>query len=529
MKKILTILLTIISLLALTACNQKETSIETKDPTIVEATTGIAYNGDTKQLEVTSVILHVDDVYYGVEVNDAVNFNNSNNYFTTSKGLTIALLQDAEAGINMEGEYASIQELEDGIYLMIKGEKELVEETFNHVFKANSEVYQMFKHDINPDWTKEVVITNDVISFSNGEDTTYIYQNPGSLSPGCYQGRIEPTVFYKQLRGIDIPITYPEKQEIKEDTYFERGYDAGAQREYEEYYTRELEYTAYGPVLYDHESVEGYTPYSAYDLSDLIQIGIKPREAVNDVYNYIILANNDNNVLNLFNNINKRYHNYISININSNTVELPIVDTETYNLSSFVTLASNIINSENRYHFGIVQADDKNQTGETYYIDAPDNDITRQTLVRNNMFGKLIIPTMKVGEPILEGSYQTLHETNYGADSDWMGSRPEIGNHGAEGQFQNYLYGKIGEMVTAYNGGHDFHEYIFEGDYIYQFYKDYSLKIYKNIGTTESINIKEQLAMFKKLKSHDISTNSCSMAGSGALTQYYNLISHIQY
>ena len=35
----------------------------------------------------------------------------------------------------------------------------------------------MFDHNIAEEWTKEVIITDDVVSLSNGEDTVYIYHN----------------------------------------------------------------------------------------------------------------------------------------------------------------------------------------------------------------------------------------------------------------------------------------------------------------------------------------------------------------
>ena len=60
----------------------------------VDATTRIAYNIDDKVIKVSNVIIKCNDAYYGVSVNDSVNFNNKNNYFTTGSGLKVMITSD---------------------------------------------------------------------------------------------------------------------------------------------------------------------------------------------------------------------------------------------------------------------------------------------------------------------------------------------------------------------------------------------------------------------------------------------------
>lgn len=552
MKKILIILLTIATLLTLSACNQS--SVDNSN--IVTAATQIAYNGE--EIAVSSIILKCDDKFYGIEVNEGVNFCNKNNYFTTSSGLTIILTnEDLEPGINTEDGYTSIQKLEDGLFLVVKGSDEKkVNDVFNHIFKANGEMYQMFKHDINSDWTKEVVITNDVISFSNGEDTTYIYQNPGSLSKGCYKGRIEPTVFYKQLRGIDIPITYPE--DMGEDSVrgtieeFE-GYTADGIPNGEIFTNTTNLYMPYGKE-YKNLLIDGYAIYSAYDISNIVGNN-QQRKVLDNVYNYIILSKCNELILDLFKSYNEINKYYLNIEVSKDTTKPFNVTREHYNNNEMKNIATNIINSDGyRYHFGIVSSEDGDQTPENYYLDVPEYVIKEKKIntILSGMNGKLVLPTMMSTEPFYGGTkYGSVNNKYFAADARDHKSILSIENHGAYAFISDYINGKIGS-TSSNNYEHGNHEYIMEGDYIYRFNADFSLMIYKNFATrnyyptinengmTEygmsveddqfvfndrfTLNRYEQISI-----SPDLLTSSCSYIGENTLDQLYVIVSQIQY
>lgn len=544
MKKILIILLTIATLLTLSVCNQN--SVDNSN--IVTSATQIAYNGE--EIAVSSIILKCDDKFYGIEVNEGVNFCNKNNYFTTSSGLTIILTnEDLEPGINTEDGYTSIQKLEDRLFLVVKGSDEKkVNDVFNHIFKANGEMYQMFKHDINSDWTNEVVITNDVISFSNGEDTTYIYQNPGSLSEGCYKGRIEPTVFYKQLRGIDIPITYPE--DMGEDSV------SGGDNENINLYK------IYGD--YPNLMINNYTPYSAFDLSTLDSAAIG-NETATAIYNYIILSNNNRNIVSLFSNYNENNLYYSNISLSLDKISIYPFNASFYNNSNYINLFKDVINNDlYRYHFGIVQNGEGNQTSDTYFVDAP-NICKKDLTVFENMSAKLFIPTIGLQTPVYNSSISDqpgiFNEERYTSVANFakgLSATPYIEDHGATAYFQGVDYiGYTG--VSQSTNGFNNHEFIHPGDYIYLYKNDYTLYIYRNIGkdalypTVDSIyeknkdwsqatkeDIKKDLGsndwtgintlnQFEYLCKPDFATLSCSQRGFNTLTQNYLLVSKMQY
>ena len=528
MKKILIILLTIATLLTLSACNQN--SVDNSN--IVSAATQIAYNGE--EIAVSSIILKCDDKFYGIEVNEGVNFCNKNNYFTTSSGLTIILTnEDLEPGINTEDGYTSIQKLEDRLFLVVKGSDEKkVNDVFNHIFKANGEMYQMFKHDINSDWTKEVVITNDVISFSNGEDTTYIYQNPGSLSPGCYQGRIEPTVFYKQLRGIDIPITYPEAPE-------------NSIIDLKTYHSVEIEYTPYGMSEYETLKIGDYIPYSIYDLSDkLVDIYNKNdnTKSYTKVFGYILLANKAENVLNLFETFNDYNKYYCLLTTSTNIADNYYTEILKIDLSKYYKYADEVVNSDNRYHFGLITNNMQNESIDNYELDVNDwikNDLKNigQSTIYNDMQGILVSPTMKIKEPVYNkfhsSGLNTTYDIYYGAEID---NGTTISNHGAQPYPTDYLI----EPVNGWANGnylHGTHMYILEGDYIYYLLDNYSLGIYENISTVWDQKDKESmgydniqiLPTSTYFSPYDLRTNSCSLIGGDSLLQNYKAVSVVQY
>ncbi len=493
----------IIYLLALLLlCGCSSTSKVTENGT-VNATTRIAYNVNDGKIKVSSVIIKCNDNYYGVSVNDSINYNSNNNYFTTGSGLTVMITSDKlkTGSSQKDGVYTAVSKIEDNTYLYASGEKEKVQEIFNNVFKTNKTSYTFLAHDIDDDWTKEVNITDDVISFSNGTDTIYAYQNDGSLSDGCINGRIEPTVFKKALRGIDIPITYPE------DT------------------NGEWDYIPYGLKEYEHLTIDGYTPYSAYQTTEYEKemVGsIETRKAITkeEMANFILLAKDDKSVLSLFNDKNEHIQSLYSLSIPSGDVETLDL-TSNINLSDKKELAKSVINSENRYHFGVLTQNDDDgyisynyngpATQSGYYVDG-DVDINdygnfrMNNIIANGMSGKLVIPTIKVSVP-LYGSEDALinDETSYALQSlsakgycyndtnkcqvaldyAYAANAGQWSMHGGQMPLGSYLELGISGPVHSTL---DFLRYLIENDYAYKINTKGELVIYVNIGTNTKYN-----------------------------------------
>ncbi len=489
------IILCLLILLLLTGCSSSKV---TENGT-VNATTRIAYSVSEDKIKVSNVIIKCNDNYYGVSVNDSINYNSNNNYFTTGSGLTVMITSDKlkTGSTTKDNIYTATSKIEDNVYLYVSGsDKDKVNEIFNNVFKTNKLSYTFLAHDIDDDWTKEVNITEDVISFSNGTDTIYAYQNPGSLSDGCINGRIEPTVFKKALRGIDIPITYPE------DT------------------NDEWDYIPYGVKEYEHLTIDGYTPYSAYQTTEYVteMVGsIETRTAItkDEMTNYILLAKNDQDILSLFNDKNDHTQTLYSLSIPSGNTETLDLSSN-IDLSNMKDLASSVINSENRYHFGVLTQNDEdgyisyNSDGSTnqsgYYVDGNDsgslhNEITNYTIA-NGMSGKLTIPTIKVSVPLYnfnesgEGnaensySFKSLSSKGYcytninhcmveydyayaSEDDQWL-------MHGATVPLITFLETNL--TNPSYSVG-NYEMYLMENDYAYKINAKGQLTIYKNVGT----------------------------------------------
>ncbi len=504
MKKLLTIL--IISLL-LCGCSTPEPT----EKGTINATTRIVYNLDNEQIEVSNIIIKCKDAYYGVSVNDSINYNSNNNYFTTGSGLTVMITdKKLKTGSSTKnGVYTAVSKIENGVYLYASGEDETkVKEIFNNVFKTNELSYTFLAHEIDKEWLKEVNITDDVISFSNGTDTIYAYQNDGSLSDGCINGRIEPTVFKKALRGIDIPITYPEET------------------------NGEWDYLPYSVKEYEHYTVDGYTPYSAYQMEELITDEYGNTYSTtkqSNMANFIILAKDDQSILSLFNNKNEHTQTLYSLSIPGGSAK-QLDLTSDINLSNMKELASSVIDSENRYHFGVLTSTDedgyysyvwdcKNNSFDLdqtmYYFDNPlvcgENNTYYEAssgVIPNTMIGKIVVPTIRYSSPEYYGSFlfggldglsqyekssltsitskatcvnssnNCQHPADYGAFS----SNETWSLHGSENSINEYITG-----VTSLNVGQsgNFH-FINEGDYAYEI--DYlgKLIIYKFDATITS-------------------------------------------
>lgn len=379
------------------------TSSKYEEKGTVDATTRIAYNIDDKAIKVSNVIIKCNDAYYGVTVNDSVNFNNKNNYFTTASGLKVMITSDKlkTGSLSTNDTFTASTMIEDGVYLYASGDETKVKEVFDNVFKTNREVYTFLNHDINPEWMKEVNITDDVISFSNGVNTIYAYQNDGSLSDGCIKGRIEPTVFMKALRGIDLPITYPEDTQDR------------------------IDYIPYGLEEYEHYTNEGYTPYSVYPSTELkyekeMFKAIELTKTINitekEMVNYIMLAKDDNDILSLFDMRNNHDQTLYSFSIPRGNTDVLDINSD-INLSDKKDIAKDVINSDNRYHFGVLGRRDEDGSftiyndGKTnrivssgYYVDAKSTDFYRTGTytIANSMSGKAVIPTIKLSIPLYD-------------------------------------------------------------------------------------------------------------------------------
>lgn len=485
--------------LSLVAC----TSSKYEEKGTVDATVRIAYNTDDKVIKVSNVIIKCNDAYYGVTVNDSINFNNKNNYFTTSSGLKVMITSDKlkTGSLSTNDTYTASAMIEDGVYLYASGDEEKVKEVFNNVFKTNREVYTFLNHDINPEWMKEVNITDDVISFSNGVNTIYAYQNDGSLSDGCIKGRIEPTVFMKALRGIDLPITYPEDTQDR------------------------IDYIPYGLEEYEHYTNEGYTPYSVYAPQELTTVtekvvNIELKKEVNsakkEMTNYILLANNDEDVLDLFDDRNNHDQTLYSFSIPSGKTDVLDINSD-INLSDKKDIAKDVVNSDNRYHFGILTSKDEDGhfyttpynskwnrvNADGYYVDTKIAYSGGQIsfTIANNMIGKNVIPTIKYSVPTYyskteidnkvknaEESFESLSTKNYcyndingcnfAEDYYYASSPSEFSLHGGTESFAYFLETPLQHSSASFNS-------IQSNDYGYSLNKDGNFKIYKFISTVQ--------------------------------------------
>lgn len=510
MKKII---LSLFLCLLLVAC----TSSKYEEKGTVDATVRIAYNTDDKVIKVSNVIIKCNDAYYGVTVNDSINFNNKNNYFTTSSGLKVMITSDKlkTGSLSTNDTFTASTMIEDGVYLYASGDEEKVKEVFDNVFKTNREVYTFLNHDINPEWMKEVNITDDVISFSNGVNTIYEYQNDGSLSDGCIKGRIEPTVFMKALRGIDLPITYPEDTQDR------------------------IDYIPYGLEEYRHYTNEGYTPYSVYAPQELTTVtekvvNIELKKEVNsaekEMSNYILLANNDENVLDLFNDRNNHNQTLYSFSIPNGKTELLDFNSD-INLSDKKDIAKDVINSDNRYHFGILTSKDEDGhfyttpynskwnkvNADGYYVDTKiiyADDFVNFTIA-NNMVGKNVIPTIKYSVPTYYSKteidnkvknakesfeslstknycYNDINGCNYATDYYYASSPDEFSLHGGNESFAYFLEAPINYLAASFN-------YIQPNDYGYSLNNEGVFKIYKFLNTDQGYDNEEKYKFEKGL------------------------------
>lgn len=524
--------------LSLVAC----TNSKYEEKGTVDATVRIAYNTDDKVIKVSNVIIRCNDAYYGVSVNDSINFNNKNNYFTTGSGLKVMITSDKlnTGSTSNDNTYTASTMIEDGVYLYASGDKEKVEEVFNNIFKTNREVYTFLNHDINPEWMKEVNITDDVISFSNGINTIYAYQNDGSLSDGCIKGRIEPTVFMKALRGIDLPITYPENTQDR------------------------IDYIPYGLEEYEHYINEGYTPYSVYAPQELTTVtekvvNIELKKEVNsaekEMTNYILLANNDEDVLDLFNDRNNHNQTLYSLSVSSGNTDVLDINSN-INLSDKKNIAKDVINSDNRYHFGILTSKDEDGhfyttpynskwnrvNADGYYVDtkiAYSGDQISFTIA-NNMIGKNVIPTIKYSVPTYyskteidnkvknaKESFESLstknycfneiNECNFAIDYYYASPPNEFSLHGGNESIAYFLETPIEYASTEFN-------YIQPNDYGYSLNSDGIFKIYKFINTDQRYDNEEKYKFEKGLYTnisfnYDAQTNEFDFIGKEGLLQ----------
>lgn len=534
-KKVLLCCLLSLSLVACT--NSKYEEKET-----VDATVRIAYNTDDKVIKVSNVIIKCNDAYYGVSVNDSINFNNNNNYFTTGSGLRVMITSDKlkTGSLSANDTYTASAMIEDGVYLYASGDEEKVKEVFDNVFKTNREVYTFLNHDIDPEWMKEVNITDDVISFSNGINTIYAYQNDGSLSDGCIKGRIEPTVFMKALRGIDLPITYPEDTRDR------------------------IDYIPYGLEEYEHYTNEGYTPYSVYAPQELTTVtekvvNIELKKEVNsaekEMTNYILLANNDEDVLDLFDDRNNHDQTLYSFSIPRGNTDVLDINSD-INLSDKKDIAKDVINSDNRYHFGILTSKDEDGhfyttpynskwnrvNADGYYVDTKIAYSGGQIsfTIANNMIGKNVIPTIKYSVPTYyskteidnkvknaKESFESLstknycfneiNECNFAIDYYYASPPNEFSLHGGNESIAYFLETPIEYASTEFN-------YIQPNDYGYSLNSDGIFKIYKFINTDQRYDNEEKYKFEKGLYTnisfnYDAQTNEFDFIGKEGLLQ----------
>lgn len=348
MKKIILILLA----LMLSACMENVSSsqeILSPENDSINAGTVIKYNTiegfeGKRTLMVNNVTLLFNDRYYTFAINDSLNYKSDNDYFYTGDILVSLVSRDErEYGVYEDDDVViSVEQLDEKTDIIIKGKDlDSIKTVLSNIYLSDSIYYQMFDHEIAEEWTKEVIITDDVVSFFNGEDTVYIYHNEGSPDG--------PTVFYKQLDDIDIPITYPEE-----------GFG--------------FNYIPYGFTEYEHLRVEGYTPYSAYDLgivepvlqekTALSQMDTYKKEATEYGSAFIILAKDDETVYSLFNDkTDKTTSSILSVEFNNTSLaDISIEEKPRESLSAVIDIAKEVINSDNRYHTQLLLEDGKDVT-----------------------------------------------------------------------------------------------------------------------------------------------------------------------
>ena len=592
MKKLLIKLIAVFLISGCASVSQPKSEILKPEQESIESSTIIKYNTTEdfegeRSLIVNNITLKAGDKYYTFTVNGPVNYSSSDNYFFT--GETFVSLIDQPQGCGLysnddETEFEAIQQIDENAYVRAKGsDLDHIKDILSNVYVSDGITYQMFDHNIAEEWTKEVIITDDVVSLSNGEDTVYIYHNEGS-SDG-------PTIFYKQLDNIDIPITYPEE-----------GFG--------------FNYIPYGFTEYDHLIVDGYTPYSAYDFgkvelvlqekTPLSQMDTYKKEATEYGSAFIILAKDDETLYSLFE--EETDNSSISaLSVDFSNEKLMSTDPEQkekYDLSNVKNIAQDVINSDNRYHTQLLLEDGKDvtvtftseKTGKTIsYVEGLYNDLTRTEIevdgdyyldgqegyiappqnfyitdqwdrgyknpgmpgevteiIYGGMDSKLIIPTLKLIRPTYRdvtstmtgGSYrpynfgasleEQLVSVTFNEDTKYNYVSTEIGGHGCHQDRDLYL------KYKGFNWYTDFgvREAISIGDYVY-LRKEKELYIYQcernEPAAWANSFIDEYLRRLRDQDLfYDLYTRSCyvedvvinnELARNPAIMNAYNLIS----
>ena len=496
----------------------------------VDASTVIKYNTaedfeGERTLVVSSLNVPFKDKIYTFSLNGPVNYASSNAYFYAGDTYVELTDQAQECGVyESENLVEAVQKIDEDVYVRLKGrDLESVKKILSSIYVSDDVTYRMFDHNISEDWTNEVVITDQVVSFSNGEDTVYVYHNEGSPDG--------PTIFYKQLDNIDIPITYPEE-----------GFG--------------FNYIPYGFTEYDHLTVEGYTPYSAYDFgivepilqekTPLSQMDTYKKDAVEYGSAYIILAKDDETVYSLFEK-KTEVRTAGSLQVTFDTARLEestLSEQEPFDLSSVTEYASDVIGSDNRYHTQLLLEDGKDvevtftstRTGKyiryidglrdfmtetlvevsgDYYVDGqegyiapPQNSYIEDQLengyvnpgmpgtvtetIYGGMDGKLIIPTLKLIRP----TYRDVTSTMTGGSF-----RPYNFGESLEEQFvgvtvkgkdtYNYLSTEIGGHGHSYSR----EEYLKYKGFLW--YTDFGIREAINVGDYVYLRKEKQLYIYK--------------------------------
>ena len=239
-------------IILLTGCEATVAKPEVLTPEneTIKSVTTIKYNTDEmfegeRTIIVNTLTVPYNNKFYTFVVNGPVNYVNTDTHFYVGDIYIELTGNEEECGLYQEENLIeAVQQLDENTYIHLAGnDLDSIKNLLSNVYISDGTSYQMFDHKIADEWTKEVVITEDVISFSNDEDTIYIYHNEGSPDG--------PTIFYKQLDNIDIPITYPEE-----------GFG--------------FNYIPYGFTEYEHlkvgEGDQKYTPYSAYDFGKVERV-----------------------------------------------------------------------------------------------------------------------------------------------------------------------------------------------------------------------------------------------------------------
>ena len=200
----------------------------------------VKYNYDTDKIEIVDPVVSFGGKHYLFNTESALNYSSKKDSFFLDDEYFV-FSSNGEVGENENSLCIEI----NGAYLTGVGNKENIRAIFENIYEVSENALNIFNHSIVYDKVNEIEITDNAISISSGDENMLIYHAP--LING------DPLVFYKELDGVDIPITYPEEEGFEPD---------------------------YNPYLENTRvSINGVTPYSVYDTGIVVREYKKDHES----------------------------------------------------------------------------------------------------------------------------------------------------------------------------------------------------------------------------------------------------------